>query len=556
MPLTFIVRNRGPWLAWALACLMATALWTPGARAASLHIVEQAYVRDPSGQMTLDEAQRQVQTPYRGTFADLFGPRVVWVRLRVEPTDVDAPLPSAGNEPTMAQLRVIPMWLHELTLYDPLQPDASRPAGRDTAPAAAPFTVRMLPIAVGTAPRDLWMRLQSAGPSYLAVEVLSADAAAARTVSDALFQGLAMGAQGLLVMVGVIAWMTDRKGIGHSMFSKQVLNLTISVLNADFFLAMGPGTKLPLPWLGGDGMVDVVELLRLLNMAVSLWFFMRVLMLLQAPRWIMRMQRVPLALMAASVLLLLVGQLAPVRTIALGLYVTVPLGLMLGAFACRRGLPDPARRFGRTRRGLERLVFGVVLTLAWVASFHSGFYKSRPESFVALALPLACISAVVVLIVVGWRRVLMDGRQRAEQQRHAELNALALEFERGERQRQQEFMVMLTHELKAPLTTLGLVMGARVASASMHGHAAIALASMRRVIDHCAQSVEFEDEAAPLNRAACSLGVEFELRRDALGERDRIQFEPAPQLPPIMVDQRMLAVIINNLLENALRYSP
>ena len=145
--------------------------------------MRRAYVRDPSGQMTFDEAQRQVQTPYRGAFADPFGPRVVWVRLRVEPTDVDAPLPSAGNEPTMAQLRVIPMWLHELTLYDPLQPDASRPAGRDTAPAAAPFTVRMLPIAVGTAPRDLWLRLQSAGPSYLAVEALSADAAAARTVA-------------------------------------------------------------------------------------------------------------------------------------------------------------------------------------------------------------------------------------------------------------------------------------------------------------------------------------------------------------------------------------
>ena len=155
-----------------------------------------------------------------------------------------------------------------------------------------------------------------------------------------------------------------------------------------------------------------------------------------------------------------------------------------------------------------------------------------------------------------WRRIRVDGRQRMEKQRQSELNALALEFERGERQRQQEFMVMLTHELKAPLSTLGLVMGSPAASASMHGHAAIALASMRRVIDHCAQSVEFEDAAAPLNRAACSLRVEFELRLDALGERDRIQFEPTAELPPVMVDRRMLAVIINNLLENALRYSP
>lgn len=557
MPLTFIVRHRGSWLAWALACVMATALWAPGARAASLHIVDQAYVRDPAGQMTFDEAQRQVQTPYRGTFADPFGPRVVWIRLRVEPDGVEARLTAATTGPATAQLRVIPMWMHELTLYDPLQPDAGGYTARpDTAPATTRFSVRSLPIPVGTAPRDLWLRLESAGPSFAAVEMLAVDAAAARAESDALFQGAVIGALALLVMVGVIAWMTDRSGIGHTMFSKQVLNLTVALLNADFFLSTGGASGLPLPWISSDSGAEFMELLRLLNLAVSLWFFTRVLTVLQAPRWALLLQRVPLALMGLTVIPLLAGQLALARTLGLALYLVVPVGLVLAAFACRREPLDPARRFGLSRRGLERLAFGLVLVIAWGASFATGFHKTRPESFFGLTFPIAGISAVGVLLVVTWRRIRVDGRQRMEKQRQSELNALALEFERGERERQQAFMVMLTHELKAPLTTLGLVMSAPVASASMLGHAEIALASMRRVIDHCAQSVEFEDAATPLNRTACSLAVEFELRRDALSERDRIQLESVPELPPITVDQRMLAVIINNLLENALRYSP
>ena len=196
------------------------------------------------------------------------------------------------------------------------------------------------------------------------------------------------------------------------------------------------------------------------------------------------------------------------------------------------------------------------MLIAWGASFPTGFYKTQALSFSGVVLPLVVSSAVAVVLVVVWHRLRVDRQRQEERQRQAELTALALAFERGERQRQQEFMVMLTHELKAPLSTLGLVLGAPVTSSAMRGHADLALASMRRVIDHCAQSVELEEATSAPNPVACSLWAEIALRRDGQADRDRIHLAPSPGLPPALVDPRMLAVILNNLFENALRYSP
>ena len=536
-----------------MALWLAALLWAPAGLAAPSQIVEQAFVLDPSGRLTLDEARQQPQTAYTGNLARLRDNSVVWVRLRVAPP-AGAGAATGVPGPATERLRVVPMWSQSLSLYDPLQREASdRIARLDARPAVALFTLQILSIPVGAQARDLWLRLEPGGPIYLKTAVLTPEDAAAREVSDGISQGVVIGAQALMILLGVILWMVDKKGIGHTLFTKQVVNLLLAMLNANLFLL--PVLPSVLNWPEG---VDtyVMEGLRLLNMAVSLWFFMKVLELLHASRWALKLQRVSLALLAGCLLLLVSGQLALARTIELVLYLLVPLGLVVGSLACRREPLHTVTGLGLARRGAERLAFSLVLWAAWSASFSSGIHRTQHISFFGLVAPIAAFSSVGVLLLVGWQRIRADRQRQVEQQHRAELNALALDFERGERQRQQEFMRMLTHELKAPLSTLGMVIGSAAPSASMQRHAGLALASMRQVIDHCAQSADIDDASAAPHQVACSLAAELALRCDAQTGKARIHTATTDALPSVLADPRMLAVMFNNLLDNALKYSP
>ena len=536
-------RRPSVWLAWRLALWLTTVLWAPDALAAPSQIVAQAFVLDPSGQMTLEQVQKQPETAYTGPLLRLQDRSVVWVRLRVAP--------SAGSpHPAPESLRAVALWSHSLSLYDPFRRDASAGLARlDSPPTVSLFTVQTLPVAFGTQPRDLWLRLESRGPIYLKTAVLTFEQAASREVLDGILLGMVTGAQVLLILLGAFVWLADRRGIGHTLFTKQVANLTLTVLNANLFV---------LPELHGREAIMVYGLqgLRLLNAAVSLWFFMRVLKLLGASTWALKLQRVPFALLLVCLLLLLSDQLAWSRTLLLALYLTVPLGLVAASLTCLREPLEPVTGLGLVRRAAERLAFGLMLWAAWLVSFISGHHRTQDISFTWVMGPIAALSAVGVLLVVSWQRLRADQHRQAEARQRAELDALALDFERNERQRQQEFMAMLTHELKAPLSTLGIVIGSPTPSASMRRHADLALASMRQVIDHCAQSADIDDAGSPLQQVACELAVELELRVAAQADHARIRIERTNAVPFILADRRMLSVIFNNLLDNALKYSP
>lgn len=536
-----------PWLAaWVALCI---ALWawplaaaTQAAQSAPLgRILEQTLVNDPSGQSTLAQVRQQTAQHFHGALVRMQASAAVWIRLRIAPS---SPAQAAAPQ----HLRVVPMWNRSLRLYDPLRTDASgQMAPLDAGKASTLFDVQTLPLAHGPEPRDVWLRLETSVPLYLKVTLLSATELAEQQATDHLVLGMVIGLHSMLILVGLIVWMSDRRGIGPSMFAKQVLNLTIVLLNSPLWdLSSG---------FAGTAGEAAVEGLRLLNMAVSLWFFTRVLTLLDAPKRMLRVQHLSLGVIALGALPVLAGQLALARGFVFLLYAAVPVGLVASGAFCLRGLEAPDTRWGRFRRMAERWLLGFALWTAWMASFSVGMHRAQDLSFIVVMMTLFTLCAVGVLLVAVWRRVDAHRQQQAADRHRAELGALALEFERGERKRQQEFMAMLTHELKAPLSTLAMVIGSPSASASMLRHAQQALASMRQVIDHCAQSAEIEDGAPPARQAGV-LAVELGLRLDAQADAGRFQLNAPAPLPPVLADKRMLAVIFNNLLDNALKYSP
>lgn len=545
-------RPRIFWPALWRACLFAAGLWASACVAAPSPIVERALVADPTGQMTLEEAQQARQSLFNGSFDGGGDRSAVWIRLRLAP-----PSPAtAPPEPDSLRLRLVPMWAETLSVYDPLRRDTQGRVLRwDAVRSSETNTVHTLGIPAVTEARDLWIHFQPAGLSYLTMEVLSAEDASDRRAWDVLVQGIALGLLVMLLLAGAVIWSVDDTGIGRAFFFKQAVGLAMALNAVDVLALIGLAAG---PWLHpvGDAMADI---LRALNPIVSLWFLLKVLELFQAARWALRMERLLMVLFALNTLVLLSGQEALFRWLGVMVHAPALLAILLSGFACQVDPPGPILRSGQAAslvRIGKQFGLGLLMASSWIGIFVSGFFKTSEPSLVALIVPLPIAGAVGVLLAISLRRMRMESLQRSLKQRQAELDAQALQSERAERARQQEFMVMLTHELKAPLSTLGLVLGGPAATASMKQHAQRALATMRQVIDHCAQSVEFEGEETPLNPVALSLRAELDERRAACADPGRIELEQAPELPLVMVDRRMLAVILNNLLQNALQYSP
>ena len=223
MPILLTRRHLIARFASCVVLWLATLLWSPVCVAATSQIVEQAFVLDPGGQMTLEQARQQPQTAFTGAFKHLHNRSVVWVRLRVVPPAATGAVTGVPM-PATEQLRVVPMWSQSLSLYDPLLLDAGgRIARQDTPLNVALFSVQVLPIAVGAQARDLWLRLEPDGPTYLKADVLTAEDAATRDVSDSLMQDIVIGVHAILVLLGVVAWVADPRGIGRNGLSTTCL---------------------------------------------------------------------------------------------------------------------------------------------------------------------------------------------------------------------------------------------------------------------------------------------------------------------------------------------
>ncbi len=135
------------------------------------HIVERAWLEDPTGQLTWAQVQQHPMQPFQATLNRGFGAAVVWLRLRIDPHVMGTPATPGKH----LVLRIRPVYLDDVQVFDPLVPGGlvgtvgDRHHPRQDALQGMDF---LLPIARGDAPRDLWLRLQTSSTRQVNVAAL------------------------------------------------------------------------------------------------------------------------------------------------------------------------------------------------------------------------------------------------------------------------------------------------------------------------------------------------------------------------------------------------
>jgi hypothetical protein len=133
-------------------------------------ILERSYWKDETASATFEQAQSAHFTAYTGVLSQGFGEHVQWVRLTIGAVP--------ANGPQQLALRIRPVFLDEVTLYDPADPrflEGQRKTGDLTPWSAGELNSihHGFVIPAQTQQRVVWLRLKTTSTQMMHVEVLS-----------------------------------------------------------------------------------------------------------------------------------------------------------------------------------------------------------------------------------------------------------------------------------------------------------------------------------------------------------------------------------------------
>ena len=161
-------------------------------------------------------------------------------------------------------------------------------------------------------------------------------------------------------------------------------------------------------------------------------------------------------------------------------------------------------------------------------------------------------SSVVAMALTIMVNALKE-KERSQKKIEGELQIL-LEQERQYRIEQNNFMIMLAHELKTPLATISIVLGTPVISENMLFHAKRAVSDMNNVVESCVQLERLSLEKVDVKTIDCTpIDMLNDLCRASNVPKRFIVTSTTSTI--INTDEQLFRTVLSNLIDNALKYS-
>ena len=568
---------------WLLARLLLALLGLAAPPALALeHITEQAWLQDPSGQLDLAAVQALPWQPFEGVLSRGYGAAPVWMRLRIDPGI------SAASEAGPLFLRVRPAYLDSVWLHDPLQGTAPlEPLGDRHRPRAddEPGSVLLWRLPRGDGPRDIWLRLRTTSTRLAHVEVLDERHVRRSNARIDHMGALYLGLMVMFVLWGLVQVLIPLLGRSPRRPDGLVLRFLVYKLLA---LGCGAGllgyTRFYAPAWWPPLAVDLTtSLLGIASSWAVLLFSQRLLDELEPARWRLWLLRGLVTIYPVLLLLALTGQVRLALEVNMLLILLIPPLLLAVAVGSR------ARRAGSEEGcyGLSKSVVVLYLTLTSLFTLLA--------ALPALGwLPGSTLSLYVVLFYSMASGLLMVGTLQYRSHRlQTRQVALVLEAqrergraeqERRQRLEREELLDMLGHELRTPLATVRMLGFDQRVPAALGQRIGAAVKNMSQVIERVVQTGRLDNGVLSVQPEPVDLPALLGQVMQALPEHERVRCSlaapgddatrvtlpceagdtPGVPLPlplpgmllPVLTDPLLLGLVLRNLLDNALKYSP
>ena len=519
---------------WCALCLFSV----PSAFAQPSGLMERGYFIDPTGQMTLEEAARQSFIPFGQALSLGYIDNPVWLRLHIDPS-VRSGLPSVLDSAQFV-LRLTNPLLDDVRLFDPLSRSETPTLAGDTNPITQDerdlSTLTFL-LPEGVAPRDIYVRVRSQSSMVFSVLIMSVEEALKSNRTYDLFAGLYLG---LLFMFFVLAISLRVIATADSLTSLFVFKQALALVWS--FYLLGYARQFLSPWVDPFWVELVGNWVIVLYTYAVCQFGLVFLHNLSLQRWARYVEYLPVVAFVPVLGLLLVGQTRLALHVNALLIMSISfLGMLLVLFAVRW---DDARSQMLPRWLVTTffVLFGVATPLA--TSVMLKIVPLVQNAFIGFFFTTALAGLLMCSLLLYRARALA---------RASVDTAMALKLQQHRNEEQAQFLGMLAHEFKTPLSIIKMVIGSGRLDAKSATYSENAIQAIDQLLERCLQAEALLDAPQEVNTSTIEVAA---LARDIVSnavQPDRIALSCSDSIW-LRSDPMLVRVVFANLIENALKY--
>lgn len=515
---------------------------------ASDWVIERSWVEDPTGTMTLAEVQQMPTTPLVGKmFTQGYSYATFWIRLRIDPTQ-------QGLSPTdKLVVRIRPPYQDQIRLFDPLAPqDKVRITGDHYDWADDEYRSLNLNFVIpaGEQPRDIWLSLKASLSTMTLIEVMTEDQVRAADRHQEMLTMLYLSV--LFICLGwAVLTRINRKDALLSCYLVREVMIIIYALTVLGYLRIFTSGWLPPVW------VDTLSnLLAFGYPAVVVWFDSRLIGQFKPNRWLARLHFSMVWFFPVEAVLVFMGRtteaarLSSLLIIAI-LVLVIACVISTQAWAQTRHAPPNERP--PYPKWLLVLTYTIVVAIIFLNRLPLMGVTLAQEYYLYFSLVFPLLTSITLMGLVQIH-LFRQAKVLAQDQRRAELAEVDAQNERARRKEQTNFLRMLTHELKTPLSVLRLIADSALKHHKMGGHADKAINDINGIINRCIKVDQLTVVPQPLQAVTVD-PLEIIVAHIAAENAEARCNVLVHGRPELTTDPLLFKTVVNNLIDNALKYA-
>lgn len=498
------------------------------------YLLSQAYFEDKSNSLSISQIEQQEFTPYLGALTGGYKTGTFWLKLKI----------AASTQPLILKIR--PVFIEEIELFDFALPQQKSLVGNKYPWKASDIEAVSynFELAPRSADRDIYLRIKSVRSYLVNAEVMSLVQYQKRDRQELLVYAAYSTLTLMIALWLLISWVLHRELVLGIFAAQQIFAFLHTSLNGGILKFLF------------DDYFDPIRLNSFFSFLVVTYPFFGIL----ANKFLLReygLKRsfdfVFNSLLFFSTLIItlnfLTNQPLTFNLNSLLVFIIILFFLISALFGV--DINQATLKADALPINVLRIFYIFNLILWTIAIFPLQGWLPGGELALHSLHIYSMVSGLVFFFLLQYRAKAL---LKIESGRAIALKSEA-ERERQQREEQSMLMAMLSHEIKTPLSVLKLVVDEKVSGSDLEGHANRAVNNIDFIIERCLQLGKIDAKSTQVYRKTFRLDDFIKNLICEFKTQNHTSLACHENLI-VHTDQDILRIIVSNILENAIKYSP